>query len=230
MDPRSSALVFSCVLACGSAGDRGDDDSSSSTGSSKGDDESPCVWTPQAIALDGDTPYGTATALLAELAGSYSAAFEWQEVSDLDFPHEGESTEVQVEVSVDAIAAREVLAEPTQPYFECMGWLEVDVTMDFATTDGAFAESWPVTMFTSDGSTAGVELHLESTPIAGSFRVDDIVPTTDLELRGVLLQMSIANEHTDGTLWWEAHAMLPTGEDAFGSGPLAEWGDPDNGV
>lgn len=118
-----------------------------------------CQATVTVLQPDDATPLGfTAAERMSQISGPADHVLTWTGT--------GTTTDLRIEAVWDGGEVRWMDSEPvdTDPDddgpepaigLDCQDWLEIDVTLTFATTDGAFAESWALPLqATGDGPLA----------------------------------------------------------------------------
>ncbi|MDP2314122.1 MAG: hypothetical protein Q8P41_14565 [Pseudomonadota bacterium] len=139
-----------------------------------------CAETVSVLGIADETPLGTsAEAVLAEIGGPVTTPLTWSRLAT--------TTNLTLEARWDGGEVRFVDQEPVEAGTEegCGQWLEVDVTLDVATDDGSFAESWPLTLQVVQAGSASWQQDLDAVSLVGTFDpVDHGDPTADYDSLG----------------------------------------------
>lgn len=159
-----------------------------------------CEDTPTAVALDEVTDLGfTAQALLDLATGAHDETFRWA--------RDGSTTPLALAVTYGAGEARFVDSEPVYPEggeqpaigVICDDRVEVDVTVSFATDDGAFTEVLDLALTAVAGDRVEMVESLDPDGLVGTYdmSVDITEPTYDarsLWLRGAFTAEGASGE------------------------------------
>lgn len=106
----------------------------------------------------------------------------------------------------------------------CDDFVELDVVVDFATADGAFAETWEVTLPVEQVAGTQVSVTLENDGFAGTYVVPQaMIDACDTSHVQVDLYFSEGGG-TSGSIWLACEVAT---EDTVSEGlePLASWGE-----
>jgi hypothetical protein len=82
---------------------------------------------------------------------------------------------------------------------ECNDVVAIPVTLSFATTDGAFAERWPLTLLAESTTRVTAYAQLDVEDLEGSFSVTEVDPSR-FERVLVIIQLAFENGAWTGTL------------------------------
>lgn len=195
MAPRIAPLLF-CLLSLAACED-------SSVKEANG---WACEETSTELSFDEVSALGFAPRAILDLAeGSHEATFTYAD---------GATTTLGL-LAYDATAARYVESTPPEASDTAAGFgdamwdsgdndpcpdrVEVDMSLDFATADGAFDEVWAMTMSSVDGVTVQIAAELD-TDFAGSYVLEDHVTSTDWDELSAWVDGSIDASGTSGML------------------------------
>lgn len=146
-----------------------------------------CQATATVLAPDEATPLGfTAEERMAQISGPSDHVLTWAA--------DGSHVDLTIEAVWDGGEVRWMDSEPvdTNPDddgmepaigLDCQDWLEIDVTLTFATVDGVFDETWSLPLEAGDDGPLSFEAEIdEDEPFGGTFDPwDHADPTADYE-------------------------------------------------
>lgn len=180
-------FILALVLAC--------------TDNSKANIDYPsCVDTPSALTADVASPGGFSAADVLLLAsGARSNTLTWKD---------GSQTALSLEVVGDGSGSQWVDSVAEYPSdsgispaigIECTSRLEIPVSVQFSTDDGAFADNFSSTLVASTAEVASFSIDLVTAPLAGSFNAADW-PTEDYDTLSMALNASFTSSGDSGTI------------------------------
>jgi hypothetical protein len=180
MNARNASLVVlvATLIGCGSTADGGGDPGE---GPGAGSEAYGCLpVTITEVELDETTPLGfTGQDVLALAAGEHAASLEWAK---------GGKTELALVVAHAGTKARFVDREwqddgsGMEPAMDCGDVIELDATVAFGTSDGAFAESWNAIVSAGAPDAASIWQDVAPSEIAGGYQVTEVDPSQYDEL------------------------------------------------
>lgn len=131
-----------------------------------------CEDTPTALALDEASPLGFSPQDVVDVAlGTFMAPLAWEG---------GGTTELTLDVH-SAGTARFVTSDAVypdsgiEPAILCEDRVEVDATVSFTTADGAFDETWPVVLRSTDGAVASFHVEPDPEDLGGTYDVTQAI-------------------------------------------------------
>lgn len=138
-------------------------------------------------ALADETPLGfTGQQVVDLVSGSHPTTLTWAS---------GTGTDLALDVTVDATTVtwsdNEMQddgsgMESAEMALDCPDTLSLDVTLGFATADGAFAESWDLSFAAATADLASVWHELDLDGLAGSYAVTEVDPADYDRVRAFL--------------------------------------------
>ena len=156
-----------------------------------------CVDTPTDVAPDEVTTGGfSATDVLAFTSGPRADTLVWRDTT---------TTPLALEVVADGAGSQWIdsVADYTGVSIdigiECPSRLEIPAALDFATTDGAFAEHFDVTLTATTVDAAAISVDLMDTQLTGTFDPTDW-PTDDYDSMDMSLNAAFDASGDSGTI------------------------------
>jgi len=182
----------------------GDDDDSIGGGQT-GEENFGCLPVGnEPLALDAASPLGfSAAQLLAALGAEHNATLTYADGSttplQVAIEYEGGGVEFVDRAFRSDGSGEEQASTGIEIALDCSDVVEVEVTLTFATDDGAFDEAWPVTLSADTASTARAYSQIALDELTGSFelsRVDSEADASRFDAVSAELALDLV-----GTLW-----------------------------
>lgn len=173
------------------------------------DDLWSCDETATTLSLDEVSALGFSGQTIVDVAsGTHAATFTYVDGSTtgltLEATTPGAVRYIEATPPAPDSSATEDLAWDTGGGDACPDRVEVDMTLSFVTQDGAFAESWDMTMRSEDGATVSFYAQLDPSGFAGTFDLVDHVTATDWDELSAWVSGSIDATGTSGEISGQA--------------------------
>lgn len=218
---RCLALLLGASLALGCGSDDGPDDGAPPpSGGQTGEETFGC----QPVSRDGlawseRSPLGfSADELLAALGGEVEARLAWSEGGSTPLTltierQSGGSVEFQEREFVSDGSGAELAAA------ECGDVVAIPITLSFSTADGAFAESWPVTLLAESTARVTAYARVDVEELAGSFSVTQVDPSRFAQVIAIV-DVAFADGGWSGSVSGQAISQSSGGPDGTTSATL----------
>ena len=155
------------------------------TGDKEGNDEVAdigCTETPDELSIEEESPLGFAGRAITTIAGGDHTAdvtYSTGDTTSLTLSVLYQDGDIRyIDSEVEEVPDGQV-APAIMP--ECLDRLEVDVSLEAATDDGALAESWTSTLTAYEEQSIGVYQELDIDALSGTLDVASFVSSSDYE-------------------------------------------------
>jgi len=215
--PVALSLLAVFASACFEKGDTGNEDAL----------YSPCIVTTTVITFEEASALGfSASDAMAAVATPVDADIAWTASGDVTVAHMSvthDTGEVRYLESVPNPDAGGDSGMELAAFIECVSSIEVDVSVTFATDDGALNESLSGTLSTYDGLDVSVSASQDMGAITGTFTYD--IPS-DADSAALEYAMAFGASGTSGTIMAFCEGSDDSGEDGVAwasQDPVASW-------